>query len=210
MRQKDWSLDVVLLGSQKCLSAPPGLSILSISPEAFESMEQRRKPIASFYCNLLVWKDWYEKKSFPYTQPINDLYGLAEALRRVNRDAGILDRHKEIGEALRGSLEDSGLILYPLDSPANTVTTFLVPEETTFTAVFEGMLKREGILLGGGFDFLEGKVLRIGHMGENARKSPIYKTLKALDRVLRGEGVPLKRSLHQDFLTRLKGSKMKS
>ncbi|EUN34358.1 aminotransferase [Lactococcus cremoris] len=60
----NWQIDIALGGSQKVLSAPPGLTIVSISPLAYQAMENRQSPIASFYCNLLTFKDYYEKNGF--------------------------------------------------------------------------------------------------------------------------------------------------
>lgn len=64
VRVDDWNIDIVLGASQKCISAPPGLTILSISDDAFNAMKNRKTPIASFYCNLLTWEDYYEKSGF--------------------------------------------------------------------------------------------------------------------------------------------------
>lgn len=52
-----WQMDVVIGGSQKCISAPPGLTFLSISQGAWDIMLNRKTPIKSFYCNLAMWKD---------------------------------------------------------------------------------------------------------------------------------------------------------
>lgn len=59
-----WQIDIALGGSQKVISAPPGLTIASISTEAYQAMTERKSPIASFYCNLLIFKDYYEKNGF--------------------------------------------------------------------------------------------------------------------------------------------------
>lgn len=67
LKVDEWDIDIVIGGSQKCISAPPGLTIVSISDDAFSAMKNRKTPIASFYCNLLVWEDYYNKKWFPYT-----------------------------------------------------------------------------------------------------------------------------------------------
>ncbi|MFG7387789.1 aminotransferase class V-fold PLP-dependent enzyme [Lactococcus lactis] len=59
-----WQIDIALGGSQKVISAPPGLTIASISTEAYQAMTERKSSIASFYCNLLTFKDYYEKNGF--------------------------------------------------------------------------------------------------------------------------------------------------
>ena len=77
----EWKIDITLGVSQKCLSAPPGLTIVSVSDAAWKAMKNRKTPIAGFYCNLRIWENWYEKQWFPYTQPISALHALRKASR---------------------------------------------------------------------------------------------------------------------------------
>lgn len=191
----DWSMDVVIVGSQKCLSASPGLTLMSISPDAWSIMSKRRTPIPGFYTNLQIWKTWYEDKYFPYTQPISQIYQLDAALDRALEDADRLDRHARIAQKTREALLRSGLTLYAQGGHANTVTTVMLPNGVSFEVLFTEMLNDHDILIGGGFGHLDGKVFRIGHMGENCREEWLWKTLKALDDVFAKLGVLLKAPL---------------
>ena len=195
----EWKIDVALGGSQKCISAPSGLTFLSISEKAMDTMMNRKTPIAAFYCNLTIWKDWYEEKWFPYTQPINAINALDCALNRL-LETDYINRHKIIANATREAIIKSGLELYPLDSYSNTVTTFLVPEGINFEDVFEDMINDHNIMIGGAFDYLKGKVIRIGHMGENCYEEKIYITLKALDTVLKRYGAKLNGEIYKHFV----------
>lgn len=195
-----WQMDIVLGGSQKCISAPPGLTILSISEKAYEIMLNRHTPIASFYCNLSIWKNWYEEKWFPYTQPISDIYGLNCAVDRISRKNDYVERHKKIGEAVRTAILKSGLKLYPLDGYSSTVTTMLVPEGVLFKDIYNSMIEEHNIMIAGAFDFLKDKVIRIGHMGENCYEEKLYITLKALDETIKKLGVEVEGSLHKHFV----------
>ena len=195
-----WQMDIVLGGSQKCISASPGLTILSISEKAYEIMLNRHTPIASFYCNLSIWKNWYEKKWFPYTQPISDIYGLNCALDRILDKNDYVERHKKIGKAVRAAILKSNLELYPLDGYSNTVTTMLVPEGALFKDIYNSMIEEHNIMIAGAFDFLKDKVIRIGHMGENCHEENLYITLKALDETLKKLGVKIEGSLHKHFV----------
>ncbi len=195
-----WQMDVVIGGSQKCISAPPGLTFLSISQGAWDIMLNRKTPIKSFYCNLAMWKDWYEEKWFPYTQPINDIHALNKALERILEEANSVARHKEIAQAVRKSLTNSGLELYPLDGFSNTVTSVLIPDDLKFSDIYNHMLNHHNILIAGAFDHLKDKVFRIGHMGENCREEKIYVTLKALDETFRYLGFNLHGNLHKHFV----------
>jgi len=201
LKADEWGVDVVLAGSQKCLSAAPGLTMISISGKAWDAILNREQPIAGFYCNLSVWKSWYEDKWFPYTQPISDLYGLREALERILEEGNSVKRHETIAKAVRGSLIRCGLELYAQDGFSNTVTTVIVPRGISFADLFGDMMSEHNIMIAGAFDYLKDKVFRIGHMGENCREEKLYITLKALDSVFRKHGVALKGELHKEFVS---------
>lgn len=195
-----WQMDIVIGGSQKCISAPPGLNILSISKDAWNTILNRKVPIASFYCNLALWKNWYEDKWFPYTQPISDIYALNTAVDRLLENGDYIERHKKIATAVRKAILSAGLELYPLGGYSNTVTTMLVPKDTTFNEIFNHMLEEHNIMIAGAFEELKDKVIRIGHMGENCYEEKMYITLKALDGTLKKYGVKMDGSLHKHFV----------
>ena len=200
LKTDDWKIDMVLGGSQKCLSAPPGLTFLSISENAWYKILNRGIPITGFYANLSHWKNWDEEKWFPYTQPISDIYGLRAALERWLEEASPVARHQKNGNAVRKSLIDAGLELYPVDGYSNTVTTVMVPTQTSFQEIYEKMLKDHQIMIGGAFGFLKDKVFRIGHMGENCREEKLYITMKVLNLVFKELKVSLKDDLHKLYL----------
>lgn len=195
-----WQMDIVIGGSQKCISAPPGLTILSISKDAWNTILNRKVPIASFYCNLALWENWYEDKWFPYTQPISDIYALNTAVDRLLENGDYIERHKKIATAVRKAILSAGLELYPLGGYSNTVTTMLVPKDTTFNEIFNHMLEEHNIMIAGAFEELKDKVIRIGHMGENCYEEKMYITLKALDGTLKKYGVKMDGSLHKHFV----------
>lgn len=197
-----WGLDIVVGGSQKCISSPPGLTFVSISERAWETMENRKTAIASFYANLAIWKNWYEDKWFPYTQLSNNIYGNDVALDMLIEEGSYIERHKRLGESIRYALVNAGLELYPLDGYSNTVTTVLVPKDIEFKDIYNTMLKDYNIMIAGAFDYLEDKVFRIGHMGENCYEDKLYITLKALDGTLKSLGMELKGSIHEHFASR--------
>lgn len=203
LKTDDWEIDIVLSGSQKCLSSTPGLTILSISEEAWSKILNRKQPIIGFYCNLSIWINWYENKWFPYTQPISDIYALREAIDRISQEDNSIIRHKTMAKAVRDSLIRSGLELYALDGFSNTVTTVLVPDGITFIELYNDMLVDHNIMIAGAFDYLKDKVFRIGHMGENCREEKLYATLKALNTVFKKHNVELKKELHKEFVNNM-------
>ena len=83
-----WGIDICYSATQKCLSCPPGLAPLTVSPRAFEVIRRRKTPCRSWYFDLMLVSDyWTEgKRVYHHTAPISMLYGLREALRLVHEE----------------------------------------------------------------------------------------------------------------------------
>lgn len=195
----DCQIDIMCGGSQKVVSAPPGLTFVVISDDAKKAMKERKTPIASFYANLTTFAHYYEEKWFPYTMPISDIYGLRAAIDNIAADPDILTRHQQIAEASRKAVTSAGLNLYLKSGFSSTVTVFEVPEGTTADAILETVKKDYNIMLAGSFDVLAGKVIRIGHMGNNAEFYKIREVFAALDGTMKKLGIPLKASMEEVF-----------
>ena len=204
MRISDWKVDIMCGGSQKVVSAPPGLTFVVISDDAKKAMAERKTPIASFYANLTTFAHYYEEKWFPYTMPISDIYGLRAAIDNIAADPDILARHEKIAEASRKAITGAGLNLYLKSGFSSTVTVFEVPEGTTAAAILDGVKEDYNIMLAGSFDVLAGKVIRIGHMGNNATFYNVREVFAALDGTLAKLGVPLKASMENIFCDSMK------
>ncbi len=187
----DFQIDLLCGGSQKAVSAPPGLTFVVVSDAAKKAMRGRKTPIASFYANLMTFEGYYEKKWFPYTMPISDIYGLRAAFDNIAADPDLFARHARIGAATRKALTESGLKLHLQSGFSNTVTVFDVPDGILASDILQGMRRDHGIMLAGSFDVLAGKVIRIGHMGTNANTADMKETLDALYQVLTKLGVTL-------------------
>lgn len=196
-------IDLLCGGSQKVVSAPPGLTFVTLSADVKAAMKQRKTPVASFYANLTTFEHYYEEKWFPYTMPISDIYGLRAAVDNIAADTDMVKRHAAIAEAARCAIRKAGLSLYLESGFSNTVTVFLVPEGVADKDILTAMKKDHGILLAGSFGNLSGKVIRIGHMGENANVPDMTEVFGALDEVFAGLGVPLRASLKDCFLRNL-------
>jgi aspartate aminotransferase-like enzyme len=201
LKLENSKIDILCGGSQKALSAPPGLTMLWVSDRAFKAMENRKTPIAAFYANILNFKDYYEKQEFPYTMPISDIKGLRVALENYfEMEATIHERHRRIAEATRKSLVSGGLSLYIEDGWSSTVTAIVVPEGITDKEILDGMRDDYNIMISNSFDVLAGLVVRIGHMGENAYEDKVAETLEALQFTLEKRGVCVDCNLKEKFL----------
>ena len=203
IRVDEWQIDIALGASQKCISAPAGLTLLSISEDAFKFMEQRKSPIASYYCNLLVWKSYYEEKWFPYTPPISDIVGLRQAVDNILEDKVIIERHDSIAKATRKAVMEAGLNLYVEEGYSNTVTVIEVPNGINDKELLKIMLDEFNVFISGSFGYLKGKVIRVGHMGENAKKDKVVYALLALQSSLKALGFQCKKDMVEVFLNEI-------
>lgn len=176
--------DIVCGGSQKALSAPPGLTFVTVSRKALQAMEDRKNPIASFYANILIFKNYYEDKWFPYTMPISDIYGLRAALDNFMEDTAVYDRHVKVAEYTRKRLTDNGIKLYGKNGYSNTVTAFCVPDGFAANEILSKLRNDYGIMIAGSFGVFANKLLRIGHMGEGANMADVEKTLDAFFEII--------------------------
>lgn len=183
----EFQIDLLCGGSQKAVSAPPGLTFVVVSDEAKKVMKNRKTQIAAFYANLTIFDNYYEEKWFPYTMPISDIYGLRTAFDNIKKDTDILKRHKEVADKVRNTLKSEGFTLYQETGFSNTVTVFNVPEGMTAEYILNEMKEKYGIMLSGSFGEFAGRVIRIGHMGENARMDKVEEVLEALLKICRTE-----------------------
>ena len=190
IRVDDWQIDIALGGSQKAISAPTGLTIVSISEDAKNSMKNRKMPIVGFYLNLTIWENYYENKWFPYTMPINEIIGLDRAIDNILEEKleNVLARHEKIASATRKAFTEYGLKLYLESGYSNTVTAVEIPENIGALNLTKHMLETYNTLVATSLCDYKDKLLRIGHMGENANLKFIIYVLNVIDRSLKDLG----------------------
>ena len=197
-----WQIDIALGGSQKAFSAEPGLTMVSISEDARKAMENRETPIVGFYCNLNIWKNYYKDKWFPYTMPISDIISLRVAIDNILEEGKekVIERHKKIGEATRKAVKEYGLDLFLKSGYSNTVTAVEIPEEIGALNLRNHLNKKYNVLMSTSLDKYEDKLLRIGHMGENANIEDITYVLNAIDKALKDLGFSSEKQLNKLFI----------
>ena len=183
-----WGVDIAYSGTQKCMSAPPGLAPITVSPRAREVMRNRKTKVANWYLDLsMLEKYWGNERTYHHTAPITMNYALREALRMVAEEGlpARFARHRANAELLWAGLEDMDLsMLVPLEYRLPTLTTPLVPPSVDEVAVRRQLLNEYNIEIAGGFGPLKGQVWRIGLMGFSSRRENIALLLAALRDVL--------------------------
>ena len=181
-------IDICYSGSQKCLSCPPGISPITLSPRALEFLDLRKNPVTNWYLDLtMVRKYWGKERTYHHTAPISLNYALYEALRIVGEEGleARWERHRRNAEFLWQGIEEMGLELHvPLEHRLPSLTTIRVPEGVDELQVRSRLLNEYNIEIGGGLGELKGKVWRVGLMGFSSRPENVVLFLSALDRIL--------------------------
>lgn len=180
----DWGIDLCLLGSQKCFSAPPGLGMVAVSERAWAQIDQTGY---QGYDALAPFRDALARRWFPYTPAWHAIAGLEAACDRIlslGLDS-VIQAHASVAAHARKRLGKMGLSLFPrreADS-APTVTAVRLPEGISWTDL-DRRLRAEGVVMGGSIGPLAGKVFRIGHMGVQADVATVDAGLDALAKII--------------------------
>ncbi|GAB6905012.1 Aminotransferase class V [Desulfosarcina cetonica] len=173
----DWQIDLCLGGSQKCLSAPPDMSFLSVSPKAWEIIE------AVGYVGYDALKPFHqavENRYFPYTPSWQGVAALFVAAGLLLEEGltNSFDRHARVAAHCRQRLAGMGIDLFPaadaVSSP--TVTAAKIPNGFTW-AQWDQRLRADGLVVAGSYGPLADKVFRLGHMGSQADMALVDRAL---------------------------------
>jgi alanine-glyoxylate transaminase/serine-glyoxylate transaminase/serine-pyruvate transaminase len=189
-------IDAAYSGSQKCISCPPGLAPISLSPAAVKAIETRNSPVVSFYLDMsMVRTYWSAERKYHHTPPINMIYALREALRIIAEEGleARFVRHQLNHKALVAGIESMGLtMLVPEAERLPMLNAIRIPEGADDAKVRKALLGDFGIEIGGGLGDLRGKIWRVGLMGHTSRRKNVFLFLSALETVLMAEGVKIK------------------
>lgn len=167
-RFDEWGVDVAIAGSQKGLMLPPGLSFNAISQKAQDAA--KASTTAKSYWQ---WQDMLEANArgyFPYTPATNLLYGLAEAIDMLQEEGlnNVFVRHQRHAAATRQAVQQWGLeVQCQIEAEHSPVLTAVrVPEGTDADNLRSVILEHCNMSLGNGLSKVQGKVFRIGHLGD--------------------------------------------
>ena len=190
LRVDDWGIDAIYSGSQKCLSAMPGLSPVSFSEKSIHKFTHRKTPVTSWFLDLnLVMGYWGKgaKRAYHHTAPVNTLYGLHESLVMLTEEGleNSWARHRENHLQLRDGLSALG-INYLVDESSRLpqLNSVYIPDGSDDAKVRSSLINDYNIEIGAGLGDLSGKIWRIGLMGHTSRKENVELCLKALNEVL--------------------------
>jgi len=186
-----WGIDALVMGSQKCLAAPAGLSAVAVSDRAYEALHED----TSFYTNLKAHIDALAKQDTPYTPAVPLVLAFREALRML-KEEGLdtrIARTRRLAEAARAAVEALGLTLFPDPAFASdTVTAIRYPTGMDDARFRKALREEHRTILAGGQGHLKGTIFRIGHMGVCAFED-LEAGFRAIEATLASMGQPVSR-----------------
>lgn len=185
-------IDIAYSGTQKALSAPPGLAPITLSPRALDRLRGRKTKSPSWYLDLrLIDEYWGASHRYHHTTPITMFYALREALRLVEEEGlqARFERHRLNHRAFVAGCEAIGMPMHvEPDHRLWTVNTPVLPEGVNDDELRSRLLHNYGIEVLGGFGPLAGKILRVGLMGASSTRNNVLLLLEALESSLRTLG----------------------
>ncbi len=188
-----WGVDIAITGSQKCLAAPAGLAMVSVSARAWERLTKN----PPFYLDLAAYRKSAAGKPMetPYTPAVPLFFALREACLLIEEEGlpARIARHRKMSGAVQAAAKAWGLSLFPkldkLHGYSTTVTAIEYPSGVKDDEM-RGVIKKMGIVIAGGQDHLKGKIFRIGSMGAVGAPE-ILATLAATQVALKKSGFRL-------------------
>lgn len=196
-----WGVDIAIAGTQKCVSVPSGLSLITYNNRVEKVLNQRyqkelglskdirnKNHISSNYLDLSqLQRYWSEERINHHTEATSMIYGLHEGLRMLLKEGlqKVYARHQQNDQAIIAGIKAMGLVFYgQLKTKMPTVTPVMIPKGVDGEQVRALMLAEFGVEIASSFGTLQGKVWRIGNMGYSSRKENVLHVLAALEGAL--------------------------
>lgn len=193
---RDLGIDYAYTGSQKCLSAPPGLAPVVYGARAMEVVASRRTPVATWYADALGMRDYWDPdggRKYHHTIPVQLHWATGEAIRAALEEGMIAReaRVRRLGAAILEALAPEGFEPFvPAERRLPTVLALTLPVALDDGAVRGELRDRYGIAVTGGLGSTAGRIWRLGLMGENARFEHYGRLMEALARILDAPELP--------------------
>jgi len=188
--------DLFVTGPNKCMGCPPGLSLVGVTPRAWEKMKSNPNAPRDSILSILDWEHaWRRDRPFPFTPSVSEINGLDAALDLYLAEGPeqVWARHAITAEACRAGVLAMGLALWPVDirTASPTATAVRIPPGIDDAALRAAARARYGVVFSSGRGETLGKLVRIGHMGPTARPLYAVVALTALGGALSALGHPV-------------------
>ena len=189
-------VDICFSGTQKAISAPPGMAPITVNSRVEEMLRARKSKVQSWYFDLTsVMNYWGKERTYHHTPPIPLIYALHEALRIVLEEGleASWERHRQNQAALIAGLESMGVRMF-VENPEDrlpTVTAVWIPAGIDGVKARGRLLNEFNIEIAGGLGEIKSSTWRIGLMGYSSQRANVLLFLDCLERVLLDQGMKL-------------------
>ncbi len=189
LKVDEWGIDALYSGTQKCLSAPPGLSPVTFSDKAMNALENRKTKVQSWFLDLSLVKNYWAgaKRAYHHTAPVSSVYAYHTALNLVLEEGleNRWNRHKTVHLHLKEQLENLGFkYLVEEQYRLPNLNSVFLPEGLEEAKLRSQLLNDFNIEVGGGLGAFAGKIWRIGIMGESCTKNHVNTLIGALKEII--------------------------
>ncbi|MFJ5293769.1 pyridoxal-phosphate-dependent aminotransferase family protein [Streptomyces sp. NPDC088348] len=201
-----WGVDLCVIGGQKAMGGPAGVSAVSVSERAWQRFAENPQAPRRSYLSLLDWKErWIDagRTALPHAPAQLEMLALDACLERIESEgaAAVMDRHARAAAATRaGALALGGGLapfVHEARDAAPVATTLRTPAGVDASELVAQALAADPtlpLIAGGGA--LAGEMLRINHYGPDATQGVVHSSLAALgaalsDAALGGSGAPV-------------------
>lgn len=161
-----WGIDALITGSQKALMIPPGLAFIALSEKAWARQSQSRLP--KFYFDLARERKLQAKNQTAWTPAISLICGLHASFLEIEKTGWpvLFRRFDVLARATRAGVLAMGLELLSPNAPSTSVTAVQLPMPPEAGAKIPKIMRdRYGVVVAGGQDELQGKIVRLSHLG---------------------------------------------
>ncbi|HIA48450.1 MAG TPA: alanine--glyoxylate aminotransferase family protein [Candidatus Hydrogenedentes bacterium] len=192
LKVDEWGIDAIYSGTQKCLSCVPGISPVSFSERALDTIKNRKTKVQSWFLDVSLLMTYWggeAKRAYHHTAPVNAMYALHEALVILQEEGleAAWKRHTRNHNALKAGFEAMGLsFIVEEGSRLPQLNSVSVPEGVDEAAVRSALLNEYSLEIGAGLGAMAGKIWRVGLMGHASNPKNVLLCLGAMDTILSG------------------------
>ncbi|WP_411106172.1 aminotransferase class V-fold PLP-dependent enzyme [Streptomyces sp. cmx-4-9] len=180
-----WGVDLCVIGAQKAMGGPAGVSAVSVSARAWERFAANPAAPRRSYLSLLDWKErWIDggRTTLLHAPAQLEMLALEACLDRIAAEgpASVLARHAAAAAATRAGAQALGLAPYVgrVAEAAPVATTLRVPKASLVAA--EALAADPSVPLAAGGGALAGEMVRVNHYGSAAALGVVQDCLRAL------------------------------
>ncbi len=182
-------IDVAFSCSQKGLSCPAGLAPVSISPRAWDLLQEKEDPPFTWYLDLKLLANYFEPPYVYHHTPSPPLYyAMHQGLAAIEEEGleNRWHRHQLAGQRLVKGLRSFGFepFVEKAENRMWHLITVTPPPEVNEAKLREKLMAQFGIEIASGLGRLEGKIVRIGVMGPLATDANVDYLLEAIETCL--------------------------